>query len=154
MIPFIVLHLIHFFGFFGVLSIFVTFSCQSQAPGPQPQPQNLVLEGTVEKIGVSPGVGSGDLAVYQFAKYRVTSVCEGEYGSQQIVVDHLLLRGNELDRFRPGDRVRLIIKKSNKIFTRNNEDGFRNANDKVEVFYIGEEPKLLPRDCVACEPCG
>lgn len=143
-------------GIIGVigLAFMLVHACQSQAPGPQSQSPNLVLEGTVEKIGVSPGVGSGGFAVYQFAKYRVNAVCEGEYGSQQIVVDHLLLRGNELDRFRPGDRVRLTIKKSNKIFTRNNEDGFRNANDKVEVFYIGEEPKLLPRDCLACEPCG
>ena len=136
------------------LTFVLVHACQSQVPSLQSQSQNLVLEGTVEKIGVSPGIGSGGFAVYQFAKYRVSSVCEGDFDQQQIIVDHLLLHGNELDGLRPGDRVHLIVKKSDKIFTRNNEDGFRNANDKVEVFYIGEEPKLLPRDCVACEPCG
>ena len=107
----------------------------------------------MEKIGVAPGVGSGEIAVYQFAKYRVTSVCAGEYAQPQIVVDHLMLYGNELDAFRPGDKVRLVIEKSKMIFTRNNEDGFRNADEKVEVFYIGEKPKLLSPDCAPCEPC-
>jgi hypothetical protein len=135
------------------LTIVLTYACQSKARGPQSQPRNLVIDGIVQKIGTAPGVGSGDLAIYQFAKYRVTSVCEGEYDQQEIIVDHIILEGNELDRFRPGDKVRLVIKKSNTIFTRNNEDGFRNASDKVEVFYIGEKPKLLSPDCAPCEPC-
>lgn len=135
------------------LTIVLIHACQSKARVPQSQSQNLVLEGIVEKIGNAPGVGSGFHAVYQFAKYRVTLVCEGEYDQQQIVVDHLMLYGNELDAFRPGDKVRLVIEKSKTIFTRNNEDGFRNTHDKVEVFYIGEKPKLLSPDCAPCEPC-
>ena len=135
------------------LTIVLIYTCQSKARVPQSQSQNLVLEGIVEKIGNAPGVGSGFHAVYQFAKYRVTFVCEGEYDQQQIVVDHLMLNGNELDAFRPGDKVRLVIEKSKTIFTHNNEDGFRNTHDKVEVFYIGEKPKLLSPDCALCEPC-
>lgn len=135
------------------LTIVLIHACQSKARVPQSQSQNLVLEGIVEKIGNAPGVGSGFHAVYQFAKYRVTLVCEGEYDQQQIVVDHLMLYGNELDAFRPGDKVRLVIEKSKTIFTRNNEDGFRNTHDKVEVFYIGEKPQLLSPDCAPCEPC-
>lgn len=136
------------------LTILAIYACQSKARVLEAQSQNLVLEGVVEKIGKSPGVGSGIHAVYQFAKYKVATVCEGEYDQQEIVVDHLLLYGNELDTFRPGDRVRLVIKKSNTIFLRNNEEGFRNADDKVEVFYIGEKPRLLSPECVSCEPCG
>lgn len=135
------------------LTIVLTYACQSKARVPQSQSQTLVLEGIVEKIGDAPGVGSGLRAIYQFAKYRVTSICEGEYDQQEIIVDHLILEGNELDSFRPGDKVRLVIKKSNTIFTRNNEDGFRNASDKVEVFYTGEKPKLLSSDCAPCKPC-
>lgn len=135
------------------LTIVLIHTCQSTARVPQSQSQSLVLEGIVEKIGNAPGVGSGFHAVYQFAKYRVTLVCEGEYDQQQIVVDHLMLYGNELDAFRPGDKVRLVIEKSKTIFTRNNEDGFRNTHDKVEVFYIGDKPKLLSPDCAPCEPC-
>ena len=128
-------------------------ACLSKAREAPSETHNLVIDAFVEKIGAAPGVGSGVRAVYQFAKYNVTQVCNGEYDQQDILVDHLLLYGNELDRFRPGDRVRLVIKKSNTIFKRNNEDGFRNAEDKVEVFYIGEKPKLLSPDCAPCEPC-
>ena len=113
----------------------------------------LLRERIVQKIGDAPGVGSGFHAVYQFAKYKVTSICEGEYDQQEIIVDHMMLEGNELDRFRPGDNVRLVIERSNTIFTRNNEDGFRNASHKVEVFYIGEKPKVLSPDCAPCQPC-
>lgn len=135
------------------LTFLLTHACQSRARVPQSQSENLVIDAIVQKIGVAAGVGSGRLAVYQFAKYKVISVCEGEYGQQEIIVDHIMLEGNELDGFRPGDKVRLVIKKSNTIFTRNDEDGFRNARDKVKFFYIGEKPKLLSPDCAPCEPC-
>ena len=135
------------------LALMFIHACQSKARVPQSETQNLVIEAFVEKIGTAPRVGSGVRAVYQFAKYNVTKVCEGEYPQQDLVVDHLMLYGDELDRFRPGDRVRLVVQKSKKIFTRNNEDGFRNASDKVEFFYIGEKPKLLSPNCSPCEPC-
>jgi hypothetical protein len=135
------------------LALVFIHACQSKAREAPSETRNLVIDAFVEKIGVAPGVGSGFLAVYQFAKYNVTQVCEGEYDQQDIVVDHLMLYGNELDVFRPGDRVRLVVHKSKTIFTRNNEDGFRNAHDKVEVFYIGEKPKLLSPNCTPCEPC-
>ena len=128
-------------------------ACQSKARVAPSETQNLVIEAFVEKIGAAPRVGSGVRAVYQFAKYNVTQVCEGEYHQQDIVVDHIMLDGDELDGFRPGDKVRLVIKKSNTIFTRNNEDGFRNTHEKVAVFYIGEKPKLLSSDCAPCKPC-
>ena len=135
------------------LALLLIHACQSKARVPQSQSENMVLEGIVERIGVAPRVGSGHLAVYQLAKYKVTSLCEGEYDQRDIVIDHLILFGNELDGFRPGDKVRLVIKKSKTIFTRNNEDGFRNADDEVEVFYVGEKPKLLSPNCAQCEPC-
>lgn len=90
--------------------------------------------------------------MYQLAKYKVISVCQGEYDQQEIIVDHLILSGDELDNFRPGDRVRLVIKKSDTIFNRFNEEGFRNASDKVETFYIGRTPRLLSPNSRQCEP--
>lgn len=136
------------------LTILLIHACQSKARVPEAQSQRLVLEGIVEKIGDAPGVGSGFHAVYQFAKYKVASVCEGQYDQQEIVVDHLILEGNELESLQIGNKVRVIIQKSNTIFNRNDEEGFRNARDKVEVFYIGERPKLLEGNCRPCEPCG
>lgn len=129
--------------------------CQSRAQisHPQSQSQRLVFEASVEKIGRSPGVGSGDVAVYQLAKYKIISICEGEYDQQEIVVDHVMLYGHELDDVRVGDRVRVVTRKSNTIFTRKNEEGFRNAGDKIEVFYTGEKPQLVSPNCAACEPC-
>jgi hypothetical protein len=135
------------------LALVFVHACLSKARVAVSETHNLVIEAVVEKIGAAPGVGSGVRAVYQFAKYKVIQVCEGEYNQQDIVVDHIMLHGDELDGFRPGDRVRLVVQKSKTIFTRNNEDGFRNARDKVEVFYIGEKPKLVAPDCAPCEPC-
>ena len=135
------------------LALIVIHACRSTARVAPSETQNLVIEASVEKIGAAPRVGSGVRAVYQFGKYYVTQVCEGEYHQQDVVVDHLILYGDELDGLRPGDRVRLVVQKSKTIFTRNNEDGFRNARDKVEFFYIGEKPKLLSSDCARCEPC-
>ena len=135
------------------LAVVFIHACQSKARVAPSETHNLVIEAFVEKIGAAPRVGSGVRAVYQLAKYNVTQVCEGEYHQQDIVVDHLMLYGDELDGFRPGDKVRLVAKKSNRIFTRNNEEGFRNAQDKVEVYYIGEKPKLLSPNCGPCAPC-
>jgi len=135
------------------LTLALIHSCQSKARVPETRSPNLILEAVVEKIGEAPHVGSGFVAVYQFAKYRVTSVCGGEYDQQEIIVDHLMLSGNELDELRQGDKVRLVIEKSDTIFHRNNEEGFRNAEDKVKVFYIGEKPKLLGPNCARCELC-
>jgi len=135
------------------LALIFIHACQSKAREAVPETQTLVIDAFVEKIGAAPKVGSGVRAVYQFAKYNVTQVCKGEYRQQDIVVDHLMLDGNELDAFRPGDRVRLVIQQSKTILTRNNEDGFRNARDKVEFFYTGERPKLLGADCAPCAPC-
>jgi hypothetical protein len=134
------------------LAILLSHTCQSSAR--VPQSSNLVIEAIVTKIGKAPGVGSGFHAIYQFAKYKVTSVCKGEYEQREIVVDHLILYGNELDELKSGDRVRLVIEKSNKIFSRNDEEGFRDANDKVETFYIGEKPQRLLANCVPCESCS
>ena len=135
------------------LAVVFIHACQSKARVAPSETHNLVMEAFVERIGAAPRVGSGGRAVYQLAKYNVTQVCEGEYHQQDIVVDHLMLYGDELDGFRPGDKVRLVAKKSNTIFTRNNEDGFREAHDKVEVYYIGEKPKHLSPGCAPCEPC-
>jgi hypothetical protein len=135
------------------LTIIMVHACHSNARVPENQSQNLVLEAVVEKVGEAPGVGSGFHAVYQLAKYKLTSVCEGEYEREEIIVDHLMLYGDELDKFRPGDKVRLVIKPSNTIFNRNNEEGFRRPHDKVEVFFIGEKPKLLSPTCAPCQPC-
>jgi len=57
----------------------------------------LVIEGTLEKLGPDTGMLSGRIAVYRLAKYRVERVCEGNYDSKEIVVDHLILSGKEFE---------------------------------------------------------
>ena len=135
------------------LTVLLLHACHPGVRALHSQGDNIIIEGIVEKIGDAPGVGSGDHAVYQFAKYRVTSVCEGEYNQKEIVIDHLILEGTELERLHVGDGVRLTIKKSKTIFNRRNEDGFRNPDDKIEIFYTAGKPALVPPNCGRCEPC-
>src|ERR1044072_4997027 len=137
--------------FLGLTSVFV-HACQSKAQNVQSS--KLIIEATVEKIGKPPGGDSGLMAVYQVAKYKVTSVCNGDYDKKEIMVDHLIRLANDLEGLRPGDRVRLVLEKSPKIFVRNNEEGFRDASENVSTFYIGEKPKVLSSNCAACEPCS
>ena len=136
-----------------ILGLAVVFAdtCRSQTT--PPPSENLMLDAIVERIGRNPGIGSGRLAVYQFAKYRIVEICAGEYGRPEIVVDHLILTTEELKELKVGDRVRLPVRRSKTILTRNNEEGFREATDEVSEFYIGERPMLLPANCKPCKPC-
>ena len=111
------------------------------------------MDAVVERIGKNPGFGSGVIAVYQLAKYRIVEVCTGEYTQPEIVVDHLLMTAKELNDLRVGDRVRLYIYRSKTILSRRNEEGFRKATDEVSEFYVGDKPMPLSANCKPCEPC-
>jgi hypothetical protein len=51
-------------------------------------------------------------------------VCEGDYDQSEIIVDHLILAGNELEGVHAGSKVRLVLLKSKTIFVLNNEYAF------------------------------
>jgi len=89
----------------------------------------------VEKLGPDLGFGSGVLAVYRLAKYRVDKVCEGKYDGREIVVDHLIFTAREFEGIKVNDRVCLTVEISNKVIVRYNAEGIRSASDDVKTFY-------------------
>ena len=96
---------------------------------------SIVFEGTVEKLGPDLGFGSGVLAVYRLAKYRVDRVCEGKYDGSEIVVDHLIFTAKEFEGIKVNDRVCLRVQISNNINTRYNAEGIRSPSDDIKIFY-------------------
>ena len=61
-----------------------------------------MFEGTVLAIGPSPGYGSGGVQGYQLVRYQINHLCEGDSDGAEIVVDHLLLEGDELKDLKVG----------------------------------------------------
>lgn len=110
----------------------------------------LSFEGTVMKIG-PPIFRSGFVTAYRLVKYRVERVCTGSYQQAEIVVDHLVLTGKELDGVNVGDRVYVTLKKAKKISPRYNVAGIREASDKLNVFYIGGTVSSAATSSCSCQ---
>ena len=87
----------------------------------------VALECTVLRVGPNPGWVSGDTAVFRLVKYRIRQICGGDYGDPEIVVDHLVLTGTELDGIKVGDKVCIVVRKSETIPARYNAKGIREA---------------------------
>jgi hypothetical protein len=127
------------------LAAAISHSCDREQPATQSE---LVIAAVVEKIGKDPGVSSGYYLIYQLAKYRVVEVCAGNYSQKEIVVDHLLVSGDELKALRVGDKVYLTLQPSKTIKMRFNEEGFRDSSQNVGTFYIGHKPDVTkPAPC-------
>lgn len=63
--------------------------------------------GRVERVGEPPGTVSGISHEYQQVRYRVLSVCSGELSRKSVIVDHLILTGDELRGVRRGKIVKV-----------------------------------------------
>lgn len=128
----------------GCLLLMTAFSPKcSHAKRTETQSQ-LVIAAIVEGLGKHPGASSGFRQIFQLAKYRVVAVCSGTLNEKEIVVDHLLVSGDELQSIHVGDKVYLSLGRSETIGWRFDEEGFRSPLDKVDVFYIGHKPELIP----------
>lgn len=107
-----------------------------------------MVAAVAEGVGKHPGATSGYHQIYQLAKYRVVAVCAGTYEQKEIVVDHLLVSGDELKSLRVGDKVYLTLGATKAIPMRFNEEGFRNSSESVDTFYIGHTPEIIkPAAC-------
>jgi hypothetical protein len=104
--------------------------------------ESLAFEGVVLQIGPFPGYLSGFLPAYQLVKYRIERIISGRYEGKEIVVDHLMITGKELEGIKVGDRVCVTALPSEKIELRVNAKGIRNASQAVNLFYIGDEVRL------------
>ena len=69
----------------------------------------LVFEGTVIKVGKSPGIVCGVTAPYRIAKYKVEKIYQGQYNKTEIVVHHLYCRTDVLEDLKEGNRVLVMI---------------------------------------------
>jgi hypothetical protein len=130
-----------------VLLFLLTVGCQTARTESQ---SILIFEGTVERLAPDSGILSGTLAVFRLARYRVERICNGNYKAKEIVVDHLILSGKELEGINVGDRVCVSVKSSKTIGTRYNADGIRNPSDVVATFFVAEQIKRLSNDDRCC----
>jgi hypothetical protein len=74
----------------------------------------LVIMAQVASIGENPRMLSGRSAVYWLASYKIVEVFKGHPLKAEIRVAHLVLKGNELESVRVGDKVLLCLNKPNK----------------------------------------
>jgi len=71
------------------------------------------VRATLIEMAPDPGVLSGTVAVYRFARYRIDGVCAGRLAEKEIVVGHIVPL-DALVGTRPGDACILLISKSNR----------------------------------------
>src|SRR5262245_2506490 len=104
--------------------------------------EELAFEGVVLQIGPDPGYLSGDTPAYQLVNYRIERIITGRYEGKEIVLDHLILTGKELEGIKAGARVCVTVRVSKEIGLRVKAKGIRKASQAVKVFYIGGKGKL------------
>lgn len=102
----------------------------------KPPKTDIVFEGTILQMA-PPLPVSGMVFSYRLVKYRVERVCKGRYSSTEIIVDHQILAGTELDGVKVGDRVCVAVTKSKNVAKRWDIEGIRSPSDIVKLFYIG-----------------
>jgi hypothetical protein len=98
-------------------------------------PELIVFQGRVIKRDHDLRDKSGGDLVYRLVKYKVERLCEGDYTGSQIVVDHLMMSGDELTGLKVGDVVCLTVEKQKKISPRWNVRGIREPSEVVNMFY-------------------
>ena len=109
----------------------------------------LVFQGRVIKLGQPPGYKNGENLAYRLVKYKVERVCEGEYSGSEIVVDHYLQTGLELEGVKVGDVVCVTVEKRNKLSTRVNSRGIRKPSEVINMFY---DARHLTHASCKCSP--
>jgi hypothetical protein len=121
----------------------IAVDCPNNMSRPSSRKAYIVFEGTVLKV--SPPVAvSGRISAYRLVKYRVEKVCRGKYGKADIVVDHLILTGKELEGLEVGHRVWLTVDKVKKISPQYNAEGIRDKSEAVADFYIARTLGQIP----------
>ena len=81
---------------FICFTVLVTFWASAHAQM-KDSSEDIVFVGTLQAISPDTGMVSGDLAIYRLAKYHVQRLCRGQYKEKEIVVDHLIVTGRELE---------------------------------------------------------
>lgn len=117
----------------------IVFGGQVTAQICHEEQDEVVFIGTVKRVSPGPVVLSGDIPSYRLVKYRINRVLVGEFFTRDIVVDHLILTGRELDGVKVGDKLKVRVRKVTSIDVRTNFTGIRERAEKVETYFIAEE---------------
>jgi hypothetical protein len=99
---------------------------------------NIVFTGIVMAISPSEPILSGDIPSYRLVKYKVEKVYSGRYEKREIVVDHLVLTGEELKNIKVGDKVKVVVCKSKSIDARLDVEGIRSKSEIIKFYYIAK----------------
>jgi len=99
----------------------------------------IIIEGTILDMSPTFGQGkpSGIFPHYRLVKYRVDRVCKGKYEEDEIVIDHIIVSGDELKDRKVGDKVYALtwrIKKEGTIYT---YKGIRDSTEGIKYLYHG-----------------
>lgn len=112
-------------------------------------PELIVFQGRVIKVDRSPRENSGQNLVYRLAKYKIERVYAGEYTGSEIVVDHLMITGDELNGLKVGNVVCVTVEKRKELSTKWNARGIREPSEVVNMFYRAMN---LTRASCKCAP--
>ncbi len=121
----------------SVLALLLPAGTFGQAPSKELTRDPVVFEGTVLKVGTWPNGASGGIEVYQLAKYQINRLVRGQFSGSNILVDHLLLTGNELKKLKRGQRVCVTFFATEDIGHRYDDEILRKSSDEPKFFYIG-----------------
>lgn len=135
----------------AIIALWAACSDTGRGPKEDKSDQIISFRGTVISLAPTPGVGSGIVAVYQLAKYRLDHLCGGRYEANEIIVDHLILTGTELESIKVGDAVCVLARRSVSIPDRWNYPGIREKTDAVEAYYVGESVRLRSDSGCECQ---
>jgi hypothetical protein len=131
-----------------LLSLIVSFIGYQQNPlNPKPDKEScsLTFEGQVLEIGPAPTHGTGIVRAFQLVKYRVLHSCQGlhvrrrcqeHFENKEIIVDHMLLSGDELKDLKIGDKVCVGVSKGKSKDSHFSDGVLRKESDEVETFYL------------------
>lgn len=95
-----------------------------------------IVKATLMEMAPDPGILSGTVAVYRFARYRVDGVCSGRYAEKEIVVGHLVPLDSFVGNTKPGDSLVLSIRKSARPLTSPSEAAGTNLSRRNDVRWI------------------
>lgn len=111
----------------------------------------IIIEGTVLEISpvFGKGLPSGVVPHYRLVKYRVNRVCKGKYTESELIIDHVLMTGEELKDRKVGDRVyALAWKTKKKSGTGHTYPGIRDTLAGLKYLYHGRD--VLPATPPGC----
>ena len=120
-----------------------TFQVSAQSKDDVSLETNVIFDGKVVEVGPSPRSASGGVEVYQLAKYKIRRIINDEFKEKYVVVDHLLLDGDELSKITVGQRVCVSFRKSPTIERRYDDEVLRRYSDQPVAFFIGFVHKTL-----------